>query len=369
MDAARAEGNALLAAGDARGAEAAYSRGVALGSGDSLHLLLSNRSVARWKLGRFDLALEDAEQCVVLKPLWGKGYGRKGAALFSLGRFKEALEAYEEGVAVEKSSQALKDGRDKSRAKLQEQEEAARQADPLESFLSDINELEQAKSAGDATSAAEKTAAPPPEEVLDHVAETKGWTSSNQTERILCHNYRWLNCNPFRVLGITNEDATKQDVKKRYHKLSALVHPDKNRDDERAEEAFQEVKKAYEKIKSDERRALVAEIIRNCKRSVRETRERLLRKGLSQAELEARDGTLEEALDKEVKREFAAREHMRQKAEMNQRAYQRREREQEDLQKEYWKQVKETEEAMRETRDDRVKNWQGFTKSKKRRVT
>ena len=45
------------------------------------HVLFSNRSASYAALGKYEEALADAERCVRLAPKWGKGYGRKGAAL------------------------------------------------------------------------------------------------------------------------------------------------------------------------------------------------------------------------------------------------------------------------------------------------
>ena len=42
-----------------------------------------------------------AATCIEAKPDWGKGYGRKGAALHGLGRFDQAIAAYEKGLDVE----------------------------------------------------------------------------------------------------------------------------------------------------------------------------------------------------------------------------------------------------------------------------
>ena len=46
-------------------------------------------------------AAEDAEKCISIKPDWGKGYGRKGAALHGMGDLEGAQKAYTAGLAVE----------------------------------------------------------------------------------------------------------------------------------------------------------------------------------------------------------------------------------------------------------------------------
>ena len=50
--------------------------------------------------------------------------------------------------------------------------------------------------------------------------------------------------NYYSVLGISR-DATKEDIKKAYHKCALKYHPDKNKQDN-AEEMFKKVVEAYE---------------------------------------------------------------------------------------------------------------------------
>lgn len=71
----------------------------------------SNRSAAYLMKGFKESALKDAEQCISMKPDWPKGYGRKGEALFALGRLPEALKAYEDGLKVDPSNQSLLNGK------------------------------------------------------------------------------------------------------------------------------------------------------------------------------------------------------------------------------------------------------------------
>ena len=67
-------------------------------------MFYSNRSAANAGLGDFESALADAEKTVAYKPDWPKGYSRKGAALYGLRRFNDAVEAYEAGLAIDPAS-------------------------------------------------------------------------------------------------------------------------------------------------------------------------------------------------------------------------------------------------------------------------
>jgi stress-induced-phosphoprotein 1 len=64
------------------------------------HVFFSNRSGSYASLGEYDKALTDAEECVRLNASFAKGYGRKGLALFKLGKTADAESAYEEGLSV-----------------------------------------------------------------------------------------------------------------------------------------------------------------------------------------------------------------------------------------------------------------------------
>ena len=66
-------------------------------------------------------------------------------------------------------------------------------------------------------------------------------TAEEQADRLLQPNYQWKNLNPFYVLQL-GIDATEEDIKQRYRKLSTRVHPDKLRGRENAREAFEEVR-------------------------------------------------------------------------------------------------------------------------------
>ena len=77
---------------------------------EELHLYHSNRSVCALSLKRFPMAIADAEQCVVLKPDWSKGYSRLGAAHFYAGNLKESVKAYASGLALDPTNATITEG-------------------------------------------------------------------------------------------------------------------------------------------------------------------------------------------------------------------------------------------------------------------
>lgn len=102
------KGNAALAEEKFDEAVRLYSEAIKLDGKN--HILYSNRSAAYAKLKDFSKALEDAEMTVKLKPDWGKGFSRKGAALTYLGRHQEAIDCYQEGLKCDPNNQQLAEG-------------------------------------------------------------------------------------------------------------------------------------------------------------------------------------------------------------------------------------------------------------------
>ena len=74
------------------------------------HILYSNRSAAHASKKDWDSALADATKTTELKADWGKGWGRKGAALHGKGDLLGANDAYEEGLKLDASNAQLKSG-------------------------------------------------------------------------------------------------------------------------------------------------------------------------------------------------------------------------------------------------------------------
>ncbi|BAS85748.1 Os03g0680200 [Oryza sativa Japonica Group] len=84
------------------GASKFYSEAIQLDPTDAT--LHSNRSFCYLKSGEAREALVDAKTCIGLKPDWPKGYYRKGAALMSLKEYKEACDAFMDGVKLDPAS-------------------------------------------------------------------------------------------------------------------------------------------------------------------------------------------------------------------------------------------------------------------------
>ncbi|XP_011297829.1 tetratricopeptide repeat protein 28 [Fopius arisanus] len=100
--------NAACQNGDYALAANLYTEALAL---DPLsHVLYSNRSAARLKMGLFALALQDAVRATELLPQWPKAYYRQGVALQCLGRHGEALVAFATGLARDPLNSQLLSG-------------------------------------------------------------------------------------------------------------------------------------------------------------------------------------------------------------------------------------------------------------------
>lgn len=126
-------------------------------------------------------------------------------------------------------------------------------------------------------------------------------SSEEQVRRLTQANYGFRNLNPFFVFQL-DIDATVEDIKFRYKKLSVLVHPDKNLGLADAQTAFDEVKKSYEELLDDERRQRAIDIIDATRAETQRERRRLIRKGLKEKDFEPLDTQME----KDVMKAFAS---------------------------------------------------------------
>ena len=104
-------------------------------------------------------------------------------------------------------------------------------------------------------------------------------SSVEELDRVLGRNYEWVNLNPFLVLKLP-VNATDEDVKQRYRKLSSLIHPDKMLGEERARFGFEQVKKAYTTLLNKQKKKQVIELIAKTHRLVKSRRKKLIGKGV-----------------------------------------------------------------------------------------
>ncbi|KAA8913365.1 hypothetical protein FN846DRAFT_129280 [Sphaerosporella brunnea] len=107
-DKLKAEGNAAFAAKDFHKAVECFTQAIDIDPNN--HVLYSNRSASYASLKDFDGALKDASKTTELKPDWGKGWSRKGAALHGMGDLVGALDAYEHALQVEPGNVQAKAG-------------------------------------------------------------------------------------------------------------------------------------------------------------------------------------------------------------------------------------------------------------------
>jgi tetratricopeptide (TPR) repeat protein len=100
-------------------------------------------------------------------------------------------------------------------------------------------------------------------------------TSKEIVERLTGEFHQWKNLNPFAVFDL-DIDATEEDIKFRYKKLSLKVHPDRLRNMEHAREAFEQVKEAYEKLMDPDQRKTTIAHTENVTEDVQKERKRTL---------------------------------------------------------------------------------------------
>ncbi|CAM9705204.1 unnamed protein product [Phaeothamnion confervicola] len=361
-----------------------YTKAIDLDPDDRVYY--SNRSAAFLKLGDAkSKALKDAEKCVELAPDWVKGYSRLGAAQHALRRFELAMDTYRAGLKLEPENTGLvaglaaaREGQEAERKarweaakREREAEEAAaaaaeaaaearKDADPLGAFLQEIKD--------NAPSRNEKVTLY--QALSDKYTSQKMGTPAEQIARLLAPNYKWRNLNPFSVLQASrwlDVDATVEDIKQRYRKLSTLTHPDKNLDVPEARDAFEEVKKAYQMLLDEGRRQLAAATIEAVRHKVRKERQKKIEKGgVTEADLARQFGSFEAHCNKSCMKEFADQELRRREVEKHQLAQQKREHDQEEAEKVKLKRNMEHEKEWAEEtrREERVGSWRDFQGSK-----
>ena len=102
-------GNDALRNGEFDKAVSSYSKGLALHAEGDIHsILLSNRSSAYAHLERWEDAIEDANECVHLRPDWSRSHACRGAALEGLGRTAEAVLSFQAAAKLDPDNAELR---------------------------------------------------------------------------------------------------------------------------------------------------------------------------------------------------------------------------------------------------------------------
>jgi stress-induced-phosphoprotein 1 len=71
----------------------------AINLGDKEYACYSNRSAAHLRSGNIVQALEDATNCIAIKPSYHKGHIRRVAVFHQMQQYEDAIAAYKEGLA------------------------------------------------------------------------------------------------------------------------------------------------------------------------------------------------------------------------------------------------------------------------------
>merc|ERR1712093_205269 len=118
----KGEGNALMASKNYSAAIAKYTEAVAKNPSNPVYY--SNRAAAHSQAGDHDKAIDDANKAKEIDPKFAKAYSRLGHALFSLGRYSEAADAYEKGLELEPANASMKGSLVTARARAGESSDA-----------------------------------------------------------------------------------------------------------------------------------------------------------------------------------------------------------------------------------------------------
>lgn len=272
------------------------------------------------------------------------------------------------------------------------QEEAKKEEDMMNSFFSDIaaddasgtgtaagsshaveeanegdddlladffNEVTETTNRSDATAVAKAEAL----EAKDQNTLTEKYSNQvledgkHQYERLLAPHFEWRNLNPYFVfqLGV---DATDEDIKYRYKKLSLKVHPDRLRGVDNPNDAFEQVKLAYAKLCDQDQRKNIIYHVERITEEVTKERRKLIGKGVDIDKLP--DVTAE--TDRRVMKHFAEMERMRRRSETNLRAYSARDKMKEAEEHAKISKAMERDKSWGEEnrREKRVGNWREF---------
>jgi len=194
-------------------------------------------------------------------------------------------------------------------------------------------------------------------------------TPKQQIDRLNRPGSKYFNLNPFDVLQV-HPDTENDDIRKKYRKLSILVHPDKNTDNkEMAQKAFDAVKKSWETLNNEKARERALGVVEDAKirleMKLKAKRKKLKKEGKSTEIAEDDPYVYQQELHKETCKMFADLAVVRTEMEMREMNEKTRQAQVEAEKKAEQERVAEWNKNYEESRQERVNSWQDFAKGGK----
>ncbi|XP_054258745.1 dnaJ homolog subfamily C member 8 [Macrosteles quadrilineatus] len=195
-------------------------------------------------------------------------------------------------------------------------------------------------------------------------------TPKQQIDRLLRPGSTYFNLNPFEVLQLEPETSL-EEAKKKYKRLSILVHPDKNQDDpERAQQAFEIINKAWKTLENPETKAKCMDVIEEARAKtdymIAEKRKRQKREGRDSQVEEDDPAAYRHAVYVMTMKLFADMERRRRELEIRDTEERKRKREQEIAEEEKVALEKEWQKNFEESQQNRVNSWKAFQAGSKK---
>uniref|UniRef100_A0A7S1ZNL9 J domain-containing protein n=2 Tax=Ditylum brightwellii TaxID=49249 RepID=A0A7S1ZNL9_9STRA len=206
-------------------------------------------------LGRYGAAREMYQEALTLDG--GKNaVAKKGVAMCweeeRRVKIREMALVKQRQQQQEEEERKMKEEQKREEEKKKEEEKDSTEDDLLDDFFNEVEETNTTTTTAtpEPTTTTPEPAAPQSNNISKQL--TKLGTPLSQINRLLSPNYEWKNLNPFYVLDIPHT-APLDIISRRYKALSLLIHPDKC-SEQRAKEAFEQVRIAMILLKEEEKR-------------------------------------------------------------------------------------------------------------------
>ena len=199
--------------------------------------------------------------------------------------------------------------------------------------------------------------------------EPEKMTGAQHIDRLFRPGSKYFNMNPFEVLGL-DWDADPDAVKKAYRRMSVQVHPDKNPDNPLADQAFQIVKAAADRLDDEERLGFCQRICKAAHDAVERKKAAAKKKKRKE---NAETGSIDDSVPEDdphkfkmavkimISRMFAEFEQRKKQLEAKDKEMKKAAQE-EQAEKEFMEALKKKEEKLWEkTRQKRVNSWRAWS--------